>query len=78
MKLSNEQTKLLLESVADSKPDELDCDGCLEHMAEFVEHELLGTEIPEALTKVKRHLDQCACCGDENKALLEALRELET
>ncbi len=73
MKLDNEQTKKLLQMVATSMPDAIDCDGCFEHLAEFVDHELLGSEIPEALEKVKRHIDQCLCCYDEYDALLQAL-----
>ncbi|MEM6471016.1 MAG: hypothetical protein AAF802_15765 [Planctomycetota bacterium] len=77
MKLSKEQTKTLLDYVAVAQPDELDCDGCLEHLAEFVELELMGKEIPEALKKVERHLEQCPCCQDEHNALLEGLRVIE-
>jgi hypothetical protein len=76
MKLNREQTKTLLQMVATSKPDEIDCDGCFEHLAEFVEHELLGTEIPKALEKVKQHIEQCACCNDEHNALVEALEQI--
>jgi hypothetical protein len=77
MKITNEQTKTLLQFVATSKPDEIDCDGCFDHMAEFVEYELLGSDIPEALQKVHRHIEQCPCCNDEHNALLEGLRAIE-
>ena len=73
MKLNKDQTKALLQYVASSKPDEIDCDGCFEHLAELVDYQLLGTEIPEAMQKVQRHIDQCLCCKDEHNALLEAL-----
>ncbi len=78
MKLSAEQTRALLNSVAVAKQDEVDCDGCFEHLAEFVELELAGAEIPEALGKVERHIDQCSCCKDEHNALLEGLRALDS
>ena len=78
MKLSAEQTRSLLQSVASAKSDDMDCDGCYGHLAEFVELELAGTKIPEALQKVQRHLDQCKCCGEEYDALIEALRELDS
>jgi bacterioferritin-associated ferredoxin len=77
MTLSKDQTKSLLDFVASSKPDELDCDSCFDHMAEFVENELAGQEIPVALQKVQRHLDQCACCNDEHNALIEGLKALK-
>lgn len=78
MKLSAEQTRSLLHSVAAAKPDQLDCDGCFEHLAEFVELELAGVEIPEALQKVQKHIEQCQCCKDEHNALLDGLRELDS
>lgn len=78
MKLSAEQTRALLNSVAAAKQDEVDCDGCFEHLSEFVELELAGAEIPEALGKVQRHIDQCPCCKDEHNALLEGLRALDS
>ncbi|MEM9368361.1 MAG: hypothetical protein AAGD07_20390 [Planctomycetota bacterium] len=77
MKLTRDETKALLDHVSRSKPDEIDCDGCLEHLAEFVEHELLGNEIPEALQAIQRHLEQCACCHDEHLALLEGMQAIE-
>jgi hypothetical protein len=77
MRISNEQTKALLDLIATSTPDQIDCDGCFGHLSEFVEHQLLGTEIPEALKKVEVHLDQCACCNDEHHALITGLHALE-
>lgn len=77
MTISSEQTRSLLAFVSGVQPDELDCDGCLDQMAAFVENELAGTEVPEALKKVQRHLDQCACCNDEHNALMEGLLALE-
>ncbi|MEM6692227.1 MAG: hypothetical protein AAF664_22550 [Planctomycetota bacterium] len=77
MSLSRKQTQDLIDSVSSAKPDELDCDGCHELMAEFAELELSGKEIPEAMQAVRRHLDQCVCCNDEYNALLEALGGIE-
>ena len=77
MKLTKAHTKALLQYVAGSQPDQLDCDGCFEHVAEFVEHELFGNEIPKALQKIERHLQQCPCCSDEHSALLEGLHVIE-
>ncbi len=76
MKLDKEQLQAMLQMIATSKSDEIACDGCFEHVAEFVDHELLGSEVPEALEKVKRHIEQCLCCNDEHNALLEALQQL--
>ena len=76
MTLSKEQTEALLRSVADTQSDDLDCDDCFQSMAEFIEIELAGRDIPDAMLTVKRHLEQCPCCNDEHKALLTALRSL--
>ncbi len=78
MKLSAKQTQSLLDTIAATKPDALDCEGCFDHLAEFVDLELAGAEIPNALSKAQRHLDQCACCQDEHAALLEGLRALDS
>lgn len=77
MTISIDQTKSLLHYVASVQTDTLDCDSCFDHMAEFVEQELAGKEIPEALHAVQLHLSQCACCNDEHTALVEALMSLE-
>ena len=77
MAISKQQTQTLIALLASSKTDTMDCDGCYEHLAEFVEAELAEREIPEALECVRRHLEQCACCADEHQALLEAIRALD-
>lgn len=77
MKLSRDETRALLDSVSTSDSDEIDCDGCFEHLAELVEHEVLGKKVPEALANIQRHIEQCACCGDEHNALIEGLKAME-
>lgn len=76
MLISREQSDFLVEMIATVQPDALDCDGCFQLMAEFVELQLLSREIPEAMRCVERHLEQCVCCRDEYKALLDALQSL--
>lgn len=77
MPLSRIQIINLLESSAAAEPDELDCDGCFDHLAEFAEARLAEAEIPAALKAVETHLEQCVCCRDEFAALLEGLRAIE-
>lgn len=77
MAISKDQVSDLLKRISTNKPDDYDCDGCFNHMAEFVEAELVCREIPDALRAVQIHLEQCACCKDEHDALLEGLRNLE-
>lgn len=77
MPLSESQIAKLLKLVAQSRADKLDCDGCFEHLAEFAETKLAQREIPEALTEVETHLEQCPCCRQEFQTLLEGLQSLE-
>jgi hypothetical protein len=77
MKLSKQQTQALVNYIANTTPDDLDCDGCMDHLAEYVDHELSDLELPEFLKRVQIHLSQCPCCSDEHNALLEGLRVLE-
>jgi hypothetical protein len=75
--LSPEQIKNLIDLVATAKDDQLDCDGCLEHIAEFAEANLAGLSLSAALKSVQVHLESCGCCRDEFEALLAALTTLD-
>ena len=76
MSLSPEQVKDLIDLVATTQDDPLDCGGCLAHIAEFAEAQLTGSTLSEALKNVKRHIESCGCCQDEYQALLVALSTL--
>ena len=77
MGLTKQQIASLLKLVAATESDELDCDGCLEHLAEFAERQLANRDVTAALQSVESHLRQCTCCQDEYQALLEGLRALD-
>ena len=77
MSLSPETIKKLLDLVATTQNDPLDCDGCLEHIAEFAEAQLSGRSLSAALESVRMHLESCGCCQDEYEALLAALGTLD-
>ncbi len=77
MTLTNDQIQKLMQLVADATPDQLDCGGCLDQLAEFAETELAGKSIREALECVKVHLRNCPCCQDEYETLLAALSEAD-
>jgi hypothetical protein len=77
MGLNQEQINNLLRLVATSNNDAMDCDGCLTKISEFADVHLLNREIPQALSAVKNHLEQCPCCQDEFNALREALTEID-
>ena len=77
MPLSPTQLRELLQGVATSSPDSLDCDGCCDLFAEFAEAELQGLALTGAYAAVRNHLRQCTCCAYEYETLLEALRATE-
>jgi len=77
MGLSETEIDKLLKLVASSQEDQLDCDGCLERIAEFADANLANRTVPEAADIVATHLQSCKCCADEYHALLEGLRALE-
>ena len=74
MSLSNEQIKSLIEVVASTTDDQLDCDGCYDQIAEFADTQLAGLSLSDAMKAVESHLANCPCCKDEYETLLAALR----
>ncbi len=74
MAISYTQVQELLSAISLVVPDQLDCDGCFELMAEFAESERRGDQLSDALEAVVVHLKQCPCCAYEYEALLEAVR----
>lgn len=73
--LTYAQVKKLLTTVSETVPDQMNCDGCFELIAEFAEAEIHGDVMSEALKAVKVHFSQCPCCAYEYATLLEALQE---
>lgn len=74
MALTNEQIKSLINVVASTTDDELDCDGCFEQIAEFADAQLAGRSLSDAMKAVESHLANCPCCKDEYETLLAALQ----
>ncbi len=76
MPMTESQIKKLLEMIVDVQPDELDCDGCSQQLAEFAERHLLGKSIEQSQREVQAHLQNCHCCEMEFKSLLDALKAI--
>lgn len=74
--MNQNQSKVdrLLEYIANTVPDELDCDGCLELLPIFVEIIAAGKTTPEKLVCVEIHLNQCPCCREEYEIILDCIR----
>lgn len=77
MNLSPEIIKKIITKVANTRADEISCDGCFEQLDEFAERVLSGKPIGEAMPLVQDHLKRCHDCREEFEALLDSLAELE-
>lgn len=75
--LNEQQIETLLKLARCVTPDALDCDHCLNRIAQFAELELAGRTIPQAMECVKNHLANCPCCKHEFEDLLDALKIME-
>ena len=76
--LTYAQVTNLLTTISKTVPDQVNCDGCFELIAEFADAEIHGDVLSEALKAAKIHFSQCPCCAYEYATLLEALQEPET
>jgi uncharacterized protein with PIN domain len=77
MALNHDQIKSLVRLLRMTREDEINCNECLDKVAEFAECELAGKAIPEALKAVQHHLTICTECGEEYEALLTALKRMK-
>lgn len=73
MSLERQLIRTLLSQVAETREDEISCDECLAGMAEFAEAQLVDTEIPVALERVRAHLSFCSECAEEYELLFNML-----
>jgi predicted anti-sigma-YlaC factor YlaD len=74
MKLSLKILKKMVQSIANTRPDEIDCEECFEQVDQFAELQLQGKNAAEAMPLVQDHLDRCGACREEFEALLDCLR----
>jgi uncharacterized protein with PIN domain len=74
--LEAQKVKQLVRGIMTAHPDEIGCDECFEKLDRFVEMELAGKDVPEAMPLVQDHLQRCGNCREEFEALLTALRAL--
>jgi len=77
MELNYRQIKDLMFLLSITREHELNCNECLDKVAEFAECSLAGKPMPDALEAVRHHLTLCAECREEYEALLKALNSLE-
>jgi len=77
MALTTEQIHKLMGLIGITQDEELDCNQCLDVVAEFAECQLTGVPIPTALRAVQHHLDICAECREEYLSLMRLLDTME-
>ena len=76
MALSPEQAKALIKMVTVTRDQEMTCDACLAEIDAFVEIQLAGAPLSDALQAVQAHLERCLDCADEYHVLRQALEAL--
>jgi hypothetical protein len=73
MAITQSQWLALSQMVITTEPDAIGCDECFGRVAEYAELQMSRLPIPLAMKAIQRHLEQCPCCRDEYRALLESL-----
>ena len=69
--------KDMVRELVTTRPDEMDCPECFEHMDHFADLLVSGVDAAVIMPKLQEHLERCAFCREEFEALLNALRALE-
>jgi hypothetical protein len=74
--LEAQPLKRIVRGIVTAHPDEIGCDECFEQLDQFVEMQLAGKDVAQAMPLVQDHLVRCRDCREEFEALLAALRVL--
>ena len=67
----------MVQRIAATRPLEIGCDECFEQLDHFVELDIAGKNVAEALPLVSEHLERCKDCREEFE-LLRAMLKAET
>ncbi len=70
MPLSKKELDALMRLVGLTKDNEINCEQCVELVAEFAEQQLSGKAIAQGLRAVEHHRSSCDECRREYEALL--------
>ena len=76
MKLTKEEIERLMQMLGLTRDVELDCDRCLNLVAEFAEKKLAGKSYSAGAKLVEHHLAICSECREEFQALQVSLDKL--
>ena len=72
MEPDRDQLAELARIIAETAPQEIDCDTVLDRVAAYLETAERGERLPEELRAVAQHLEVCPECKQEFEALLKA------
>jgi len=72
-KLDAQTLVKVLQAIAVTRPEEIDCSECHEEIDGFVEMLHAGKDPAEIKPLVQHHLEICECCREEFEALIKAL-----
>ena len=75
MEPNRDQLAQLARIIAETAPDEIDCETVLDRVASYLETSQRGEALPEDLQAVAQHLEVCPECKQEFDALLRAQRD---
>ena len=78
MELDRYTLKQMIRDALTTRPDELSCGQCFDHLDHFAELSLVGKSAGEAMPLVQDHLEHCVDCREEFEALLQALQAVES
>jgi hypothetical protein len=78
MRLDRDTLKQIIHEVITTRPDEISCGQCFDHLDHFAEITLVGKNASEAMPLVQDHLEHCRECKQEFEALLLALKGFES
>jgi hypothetical protein len=78
MRLDRDTLKQLINEVITTRPDEISCRQCFDHLDHFAEITLVGVNASEAMPLVQDHLEHCRECQQEFEALLLALEGFQS
>jgi hypothetical protein len=70
------QVRQLMRELVTTRPGEMDCPECYEHMDRFADLILSGADTTRVMPRLQEHLERCAHCREEFEALLAAVRSL--
>jgi hypothetical protein len=75
--LTREEIERLMQMLGLTRDDELDCDRCLDLVAEFAETKLAGKSYAAGAKLVEHHLASCSECREEFRVLQITLDKLK-